>query len=151
MPMPFRSSFASLAAVLLLGCGHVVYQAPNKGCKPFDFRHPPRCPAPGGTAETNGEQVAIHLTGEPTPGPAPGGRYVAVEVKRRAGIDAVEQLARYLERLNLDPMLRPVRGVLAAQAIAPQARVMAEARGIHCVVVDYDVLRGAAEPELRLF
>ena len=71
---------------------------------------------------------------------------MAVEVKRRAGIDAVEQLARYLERLNLDPLLRPVRGVLAAQSIAPQARVMAEARGIRCVVVDYDVLRGAAEP-----
>ena len=103
-----------------------------------------------------GQPVTIHLTGEPVPAPAPaaepgGGHYVAVEVKRRAGIDAVEQLARYLERLNLDPMLRPVRGVLAAQAIAPQARVMAEARGIHCVVVDYDVLRGAAEPELRLF
>jgi RecB family endonuclease NucS len=105
--------------------------------------------------DPTGEQVAIHLTSEPSPGPAAGlaagGHYVAVEVKRRAGIDAVEQLARYLERLNLDPMLRPVRGVLAAQAIAPQARVVAEARGIHCVVVDYDVLRGAAEPELRLF
>ena len=89
----------------------------------------------------------------PGPGPAigPAGQYVAVEVKRRAGIDAVEQLARYLERLNLDPLLRPVRGVLAAQSIAPQAKVMAEARGIRCVVVDYDVLRGAAEPELRLF
>jgi RecB family endonuclease NucS len=79
------------------------------------------------------------------------GRYVAVEVKRRAGLDAVEQLVRYLERLNLDPRLRPVRGVLAAQAIAPQARVLAEARGIRCVVVDYELLRGSKQPDLTLF
>jgi hypothetical protein len=71
-----------------------------------------------------------------------GGRYVAVEVKRRAGIDAVEQLSRYLELLNRDPLLAPVSGVLAAQSIAPQARTLAEDRGIRCVVVDYDRLRG---------
>jgi RecB family endonuclease NucS len=79
------------------------------------------------------------------------GRFVAVEIKRRAGIDAVEQLARYLERLNLDGRLAPVRGILAAQTIAPQARVLAEARGIGCVEVDYDLLRGAREPDLKLF
>src|SRR4051794_16333194 len=70
------------------------------------------------------------------------GRYVAVEVKRRAGIDAVEQLTRYLELLNRDPLLAPVSGVLAAQSITPQARTLAADRGIRCVVVDYDALRG---------
>lgn len=75
---------------------------------------------------------------------AAGGRagYVAVEVKRRATIDAVEQLTRYLEYLNLDPLLAPVAGVLAAQSIAPQARTLAQTRGIRCVVLDYDELRG---------
>ncbi len=79
------------------------------------------------------------------------GQYVAVEVKRRVGIDAVEQLTRYLERLNLDSHIAPVRGVLAGQAVAPQARVLAESRGIRCMVVDYDELRGMATNELRLF
>lgn len=77
--------------------------------------------------------------------------YVAVEVKRKAGIDAVEQLTRYLERLNLDPLLRPVRGILVAQSIAPQAKVLAESRGIACKEVDYDELRGIESPALRLF
>jgi RecB family endonuclease NucS len=77
--------------------------------------------------------------------------HVAVEVKRRAGIDAVEQLTRYLDLLNRDPLLAPVRGVLAAQAIAPQARTLAEDRGIECVVVDYDELRGMDDPTVRLF
>jgi RecB family endonuclease NucS len=102
-----------------------------------------------------GVEVAIQLDRRPPAsagaGATPDGGYVAVEVKRRAGIDAVEQLVRYLERLNLDPRLRPVRGVLAAQAIAPQARVLAESRGIRCVVVDYDVLRGSRVPDLTLF
>jgi RecB family endonuclease NucS len=80
-----------------------------------------------------------------------GGRHVAVEVKRRAGIDAVEQLTRYLELLGRDPLLAPVAGVLAAQAVAPQARTLAEDRGIRCVVVDYDVLRGLERDELTLF
>jgi RecB family endonuclease NucS len=79
------------------------------------------------------------------------GRHVAVEVKRRAGIDAVEQLTRYLELLGRDPLLAPVAGVLAAQAIAPQARTLAEDRGIRCVVVDYDALRGLERDELTLF
>ncbi len=78
-------------------------------------------------------------------------RHVAVEIKRRAGIDAVEQLTRYLDLLNRDPLLAPVGGVLAAQAIAPQARTLAEDRGIRCVVVDYDELRGLDDPSLRLF
>jgi RecB family endonuclease NucS len=82
---------------------------------------------------------------------AAGASHVAVEVKRRAGIDAVEQLTRYLDLLNRDPLLAPVSGVLAAQAIAPQARTLAEDRGIRCVVVDYDALRGMDDPTARLF
>lgn len=78
-------------------------------------------------------------------------RHVAVEVKRRAGIDAVEQLSRYLELLNRDPLLAPVRGILAAQTIAPQARTLAEDRGIQCCIVDYDALRGLDDPSTRLF
>jgi endonuclease len=78
-------------------------------------------------------------------------RFVAVEVKRRAGIDAVEQLSRYLELLNRDPLLSPVAGMLAAQAIVPQARTLAEDRGFRCVVVDYDALRGLDFDEWRLF
>ncbi|HEX4822614.1 MAG TPA: endonuclease NucS [Acidimicrobiales bacterium] len=79
------------------------------------------------------------------------GRAVAVEVKRRGEIDGVEQLTRYLERLNRDPMLRPVRGVLVAQVVKPQARVLAESRGIDWVEVDYDELRGLEPDTLRLF
>jgi len=79
------------------------------------------------------------------------GRSVAVEVKRRGEIDGVEQLTRYLELLNRDPKLRPVRGIFAAQEIKPQARVLATDRGIGCAVVDYDALRGMDDPSLRLF
>ena len=75
------------------------------------------------------------------------GEWVAVEVKRVATIDAVEQLTRYLQRIELDGC----RGVLAAQVIKPQARTLAEARGIHCVEVDLAVLRGEREPDLTLF
>jgi endonuclease len=77
--------------------------------------------------------------------------WVAVEIKRIAGIDAVEQLSRYLERIRLDPAFDRCRGVLAAQLIRPQARVLAAARGIECVEVDLAVLRGEREPELKLF
>jgi RecB family endonuclease NucS len=77
--------------------------------------------------------------------------WVAVEIKRVAGIEAVEQLARYLERITVDPAFAGCRGVLAAQSIKPQARVLAAARGIECVEVDLAVLRGEREPELRLF
>ena len=76
---------------------------------------------------------------------------VAIEVKRRAEIDGVEQLTRYLELLNRDPLLAPVRGVLAAQEIRPQARVLAEDRGIRCVLLDYDSMRGTGDGALRLF
>ncbi len=76
---------------------------------------------------------------------------VAVEVKRRGEIDGVEQLARYVERLNLDPRLAPVRGILAAQLITPQARVVAQARGVDAIEVDYDGLREVEGRELRLF
>jgi endonuclease len=79
------------------------------------------------------------------------GRAVAVEVKRRGEIDGVEQLTRYLDLLNRDPLLAPVQGVFAAQEIKPQARVLAEDRGIRCVVLDYEALRGADDPGLRLF
>ncbi len=81
----------------------------------------------------------------------PSGATVAVEIKRRGEIDGVEQLARYLERLNLDPRLAPVRGIFAAQSIAPQAKVLAEAREIDWVEVDYDELRGVESRTLRLF
>jgi endonuclease len=77
--------------------------------------------------------------------------WVAVEIKRVAGIEAVEQLTRYLERIRLDPAVASCRGVLAAQAIKPQARVLAEARGIDWVEVDLAVLRGERQPDLRLF
>jgi endonuclease len=77
--------------------------------------------------------------------------WVAVEIKRVAGIDAVEQLTRYLERIRLDPGFRDCRGVLAAQLIRPQARVLAGARGIDCVEVDLAVLRGERQPDLKLF
>lgn len=79
------------------------------------------------------------------------GETVAVEVKRRGGIDGVEQLSRYLELLNRDELLRPVRGVFAAQEIKPQARTLAEDRGIRCLTLDYRELRGIETDELRLF
>lgn len=79
------------------------------------------------------------------------GSWVAVEIKRVAGIEAVEQLTRYLERIRLDPTFDACRGVLAAQVIKPQARVLAHSRKIACVEVDLAVLRGEREPELRLF
>jgi RecB family endonuclease NucS len=109
----------------------------------------------------------IHMLGEgfrlvrrefPTPvGPVdilardPAGLAVAVEIKRRGEIDGVEQLTRYLELLNRDPLLAPVRGVFAAQEIKPQARVLAEDRGITCLVLDYDTMRGIDTSEDRLF
>ena len=79
------------------------------------------------------------------------GEAVAIEVKRRGEIDGVEQLTRYLNFLNRDPMLRPVRGIFVAQEIKPQARVLATDRGIDCVVVDYDDLRGIESNDLKLF
>ncbi len=79
------------------------------------------------------------------------GKTVAVEVKRRGGIDGVEQLSRYVELLNRDSVLRPVQGVFAAQEIKPQARTLAEDRGFRCIVLDYDDLRGIESDELRLF
>jgi RecB family endonuclease NucS len=80
-----------------------------------------------------------------------GGQVVAVEVKRRGEIDGVEQLARYVERLHLDSSLGAVRGVLVAQVVRPQARVLAEARGFRWVEIDYDELRGLRPADLRLF
>jgi len=79
------------------------------------------------------------------------GQSVAIEIKRRGEIDGVEQLTRYLELLNRDPLLAPVRGIFAAQEIKPQARVLAGDRGIECVVLDYLALRGHDDSEHRLF
>jgi hypothetical protein len=79
------------------------------------------------------------------------GKHVAVEIKRRGEIDGVEQLTRYVELLNRDPMLAPVRGIFAAQLIKPQAKVLATDRGLECVTVDYDALRGMESDILRLF
>ena len=80
----------------------------------------------------------------------PGGT-VAVELKRRGEIDGVEQLTRYLDLLNRDPVLAPVQGVFAAQLIKPQARTLAEDRGIRCVVLDYEEMKGEDDHESRLF
>lgn len=79
------------------------------------------------------------------------GSTVAVEVKRRGEIDGVEQLTRYLDLLNRDPLLAPVTGVFAAQEIKPQAKILAQDRGIRCVVVDYEELKGTSDSSLRLF
>ncbi|MFE7505079.1 endonuclease NucS [Promicromonospora sp. NPDC057488] len=79
------------------------------------------------------------------------GSTVAVEIKRRGDIDGVEQLTRYLELLNRDPLLAPVRGVYAAQEIKPQARVLAKDRGIATLLLDYDAMRGVDDPTTRLF
>ena len=79
------------------------------------------------------------------------GRSVAVEIKRRGDIDGVEQLTRYLELMNRDPHLAPVAGVFAAQEIKPQARVLAEDRGIRCLLLDYDAMRGMDDSHSRLF
>jgi RecB family endonuclease NucS len=79
------------------------------------------------------------------------GGSVAIEIKRRGEIDGVEQLTRYLELLNRDPLLAPVQGVFAAQQIKPQARTLAEDRGIRCLTLDYDALRGIDTSEFRLF
>jgi RecB family endonuclease NucS len=111
--------------------------------------------------------VQLHLLGEgwrlvrrefPTPiGPVDLmcrddlGVSVAIEVKRRGEIDGVEQLSRYLELLNRDPLLAPVQGIFAAQEIRPQARTLAQDRGIRCVTLDYDSMRGVDDGALRLF
>jgi hypothetical protein len=103
--------------------------------------------------DPSGVSVAVEIKrGGGTDGAAsPATKHVAIEVKRRATIDAVEQLTRYLELLNRDPLLAPVAGILAAQQIAPQARTLAEDRGIRCVILDYDALRGIDNVDDRLF
>jgi hypothetical protein len=79
------------------------------------------------------------------------GGTLAVEIKRRGDIDGVEQLTRYLELLRRDPLLAPVQGIFAAQEIKPQARTLAEDRGIRCLVLDYDHMRGLDDSSQRLF
>ena len=108
--------------------------------------------------ETLGDGYSLIRREYPTPiGPVDilcrdaAGATVAVEIKRRGGIDGVEQLSRYLDLLNRDELLSPVQGVFAAQEIKPQARTLAEDRGIRCVTLDYQALRGIESNELRLF
>jgi RecB family endonuclease NucS len=108
--------------------------------------------------ETLGSDFALVRREFPTPiGPVDllcrdgAGGVVAVEIKRRGEIDGVEQLTRYVELLNRDSRLAPVRGMLVAQEIRPQARTLAKDRGITCLIVDYDALRGLDDPSLRLF
>jgi endonuclease len=108
--------------------------------------------------QTLGADFALIRREYPTPiGPVDllcrdgAGIAVAVEVKRRGEIDGVEQLTRYLELLNRDPLLAPVRGMLVAQEIKPQARILARDRGIACLTVDYPALRGLDDPSQRLF
>ncbi|NEG55311.1 endonuclease NucS [Bifidobacterium platyrrhinorum] len=79
------------------------------------------------------------------------GEHVAIEIKRHGGIDGVEQLTRYCELLNRDPLLAPVHGVFAAQTITPQARVLAEDRGFRCLILDYEEMKGVEDDSLRLF
>ena len=79
------------------------------------------------------------------------GEHVAVEIKRHGGIDGVEQLTRYCELLNRDPLLAPVHGIFAAQTITPQAQVLAKARGFTCLILDYDDMKGTEDDSLRLF
>lgn len=79
------------------------------------------------------------------------GASIAIEIKRRGDIDGVEQLTRYLELLNRDPLLAPVRGVFAAQEIKPQARVLAKDRGMDCLILDYDAMKGVDDSDTRLF
>ncbi len=79
------------------------------------------------------------------------GVHVAIEIKRHGGIDGVEQLTRYCELLNRDPLLAPVRGIFAAQTITPQARTLATDRGFECLLLDYDEMRGVEDGSLRLF
>jgi endonuclease len=108
--------------------------------------------------QTLGEGWRLVRREYPTPiGPVdilardPRGATVAIEIKRRGEIDGVEQLTRYVDLLDRDPLLTPVRGVFAAQEIKPQARVLATDRGIDCVVLDYDSLRGMDDVAARLF
>ncbi|KAA8818476.1 endonuclease [Bifidobacterium rousetti] len=79
------------------------------------------------------------------------GEHVAIEIKRHGGIDGVEQLTRYCELLNRDPLLAPVHGIFAAQTITPQARVLAEDRGFRCLILDYEDMKGTEDDSLRLF
>ncbi len=105
--------------------------------------------------DSGGVSVAVQIkrSGETdgSRGVAPAARHWAVEIKRVAGLDAVEQLTRYVDLLNRDSLLAPVGGILAAQTIKPQARTLAEDRGIRCVVLDYDALRGVEPDGLKLF
>ncbi|MFZ2747777.1 MAG: endonuclease NucS domain-containing protein, partial [Bifidobacterium adolescentis] len=79
------------------------------------------------------------------------GEHVAIEIKRNGGIDGVEQLTRYCDLLNRDPLLVPVHGIFAAQTITPQARVLAQDRGFKCLILDYEEMKGTEDDSLRLF
>jgi RecB family endonuclease NucS len=124
-------------------------QAPHS--EPVPGRGPARVDAGPVTSIDDLEPVGEDVVAPAVRGVAQGARHLAVEIKRRATIDAVEQLTRYLDLLNRDPFLRPVRGTLAAQSITQQARTLAEDRGIRCLVLDYDEMRGIDNAEERLF
>lgn len=98
---------------------------------------------------SSGGDVAGSISGPPAHSSR--GGHIAVEIKRKAGIDAVEQLTRYLDLLNRDPVLKPVRGILAAQSIAPQARTLANDRGIEVLLLDYDAMKGVDSGVPTLF
>ncbi|GMA30701.1 endonuclease NucS [Litorihabitans aurantiacus] len=139
--------------VELVGTGHTLVRREfPTAIGPVDLmvRVPGRAGAASGASAATGVGGAVEVTVEVDTA-ATSHRHVAVEIKRRATIDAVEQLTRYLELLNRDPHLAPVRGVLAAQSIAPQARTLATDRGIDCLLLDYDAMRGVDDPDSRLF
>lgn len=97
------------------------------------------------------DRRSMEGTIDPEPAASSCGGYVAIEVKRKAGIDAVEQLTRYLHFLNRDPRTSPCRGIIASTSITPQAVTLAADRGIGCLVVDYEDLKGTPSSELTLF
>jgi RecB family endonuclease NucS len=148
--------------LLVKADGSVSVHADDRAYKPLNWMSPP-CwlteTLDGDAAiwvvqNKAGEQLRITLTdvehdSSHELGTDPG--LVKDEIKRRGEIDGVEQLTRYLELLNRDPLLAPVAGVFAAQQIKPQARTLAEDRGIRCLTLDYDSMRGMDNDEFRLF
>jgi endonuclease len=141
--------------VELVGVGHTLVRREfPTAIGPVDLmvRVPSSSAAPSSSATASaGAGGVVEIEVEVATPSGTAHRHVAVEIKRRATIDAVEQLTRYLELLNRDPHLAPVRGVLAAQSIAPQARTLATDRGIDCLLLDYDAMRGVDDPDSRLF
>ena len=130
----------ALRLIMVKSDGSVMVHADHGGYKPSNWVTPPT------VIEELDDRIVVRKHAGDTED-----AWVAVEIKRIATIDAVEQLTRYLERIRHDPAMGTCRGVLAALQIKPQARVLAESRGIACVEVDLAVLRGEREPDLVLF